>query len=159
MPRVFSQTFGVVAAILEKDGKILLMKETYPTPDKGKWNQPAGWIDIGEDPIEAVKREVKEESGYDFEPTALLGVYSLVRNDIIRDGFHPHAIKLIFIGKISEIQSALADDSEETKWFSPEEIFTMDKKTLRDLDIKQAVRDYFAGKRYPLEIFRHTISE
>lgn len=89
----------------------------------------------------------------------MLGIYSLHRKDIIRDGLHPHAIKLLFIGKISESQSELASDSAETKWFTPEEIYAMDKTTLRDLDIKQAVKDYFAGKHYPLEILTHTISE
>ena len=65
--RVFTQVFGVVGAIIEKEGKILLVKEAG-THDKGKWNQPAGWIDVGEDPIEMVKRELKEETGLDFNP-------------------------------------------------------------------------------------------
>src|SRR3989344_7747445 len=100
MPRVFTQTFGVVGAILEKDGKILLIREADPGPDQNKWSHPAGWIDVGENPIDAVKREAKEESGYDFEPTALLGIYSLVRKDVIREGYTPHAIKLLFLGNI-----------------------------------------------------------
>ncbi|OGE81504.1 MAG: hypothetical protein A3H72_02755 [Candidatus Doudnabacteria bacterium RIFCSPLOWO2_02_FULL_48_8] len=159
--RVFSQTFGVVGAILEKDGKILLIREADPGLDQGKWSHPAGWIDIGENPIDAAKREVKEESGFDFEPTALLGIYSLVRKDKETqwDRGIPHAIKLLFVGTISDQQSGLASDSAETKWFTLEEIYAMDGKTLRDLDIKQAVKDYFAGKRYPLDILRHTISE
>ena len=160
MQRVFSQTFGVVGAILEKDGKILLMKEAnLKHPDYGKWSHPAGWIDVGENPIEAVKREVKEESGYDFEPTGLLGVYTLVRKDIQDERGTPHAIKLLFVGNILDTQSELAPDSGGTKWFTPEEIYVMDGKTLRDLDIKQAVKDYFAGKRYPLDILRHIISD
>jgi ADP-ribose pyrophosphatase YjhB (NUDIX family) len=157
--RVFSQTFGVVGAILEKDGKILLIREADPGPDQNKWSHPAGWIDVGENPIEGAKREVKEESGYDFEPTALLGIYSLVRKDRRDERGIPHAIKLLFVGNISETQSELASDSAETKWFAPEEIYAMDLGTLRDLDIKQAVKDYFAGKRYPLEILTHIISE
>lgn len=156
--RVFSQVFGVVGAILEKEGKILLIREADPGPDQNKWSHPAGWIDVGENPIDGVKREVKEESGYDFEPTALLGVYSLVRKDRADRGI-PHAIKLLFVGDISQHQSELASDSAETKWFVPDEIYAMDSKTLRDVDIKQAVKDYFAGKRYSLEALRHTISE
>lgn len=158
--RVFTQTFGVVGAILEKDGKVLLMKEgDNKVGDRGKWSHPAGWIDLGENPIEAAKREVLEESGYELEPTALLGVYSLVRKDSEKLlGGPPHAIKLIFKGKLlNETPRALSEDSSETHWFLPEEIYAMDGKTLRDVDIKQMVKDYFAGNGTPLSTITHTI--
>lgn len=157
--RVFTQTFGVVGGILERDGKILLMKEANRKGmDAGKWSHPAGWIDVGENPIEAAKREVEEESGYRFQPTELLGIYSLVRNDKAEElGATPHAIKLIFVGNISESQELeLADDSTEIRWFPREEIEKMDRDTLRDKDIKQMVKDYFAGQRYPLDIINHS---
>ncbi len=150
--RVFTQTFGVVGAILEKDGKILLVKEGGHNKgvDKGKWSHPAGWIDVSEPPIEAVKREVLEESGYDFEPTHLLGIYSLVRKDIeAQMGGLPHAIKLIFKGRFfNDKPHALADDVTETKWFTPIEINAMGINELRDVDIKQMVRDYLTARNY-----------
>ncbi|HEX9503136.1 MAG TPA: NUDIX domain-containing protein [Patescibacteria group bacterium] len=152
--RVFTQTFGVVGAILEKDGKFLLIKEAKVEIDMGKWNQPAGWIDVGENPIDAVVREVKEETGYDFVPTKVLGVYSLFRR---RPDGDKHALKIIFTGKIGNAQSALAEDSSETKWFTPEEIYAMGPETLRDLDIKQEVKDFMEGKGYPLGLLTHTV--
>ena len=160
MKRFFTQTFGVVGAIIEKDGKFLLAREAWRKgPDFGKWNQPAGWLEVGEDPIEAIKREVEEEAGYKFTPTHILGIYSLVRSDIAEAlGGTPHALKIIFIGRISEDRNNhLHDDISETKWFSPEEIEEMRIDTLRDLDIKNEVRDYLAGKKYPLSLLRHTL--
>jgi len=160
MPRIFTQTFGVVGAIIEKEGKILLVKETKEIA-KDKWNQPAGWIEVGENPLETIKREVKEETGFQFTPTHILGIYSLFQKGL-KEKFNitPHPIKIIFIGDISkEKMGELHDDISETKWFSPEEIEKMDKDTLRDLDIKKMVKDYFAGKRYPLELLTHTVSE
>lgn len=152
--RIFTQTFGVVGAILERDGKILLVKETKTTA-KGKWSHPAGWLEVGENPIDAVKRELKEETGFDFEPKNILGVYSLLKDEA--DIVH-HAIKLIYIGDISDKETTeLADDVSETKWFMPEEIEKMDLKTLRDLDIKQMVKDYLSGVKYPLNLIIHTI--
>ncbi len=161
MTRVFTQTFGVVGGILERDGKIILVREARgKRPDHGKWNHPAGWIDIGENPIEAVKREVLEESGFTFTPKYLLGIYSLVRKDIEKElGATPHAIKLIFIGDISQTpNSILEDDVTETRWFTPDEIYAMDNTTLRDLDIKQMVKDYFSGKKLTLDSITHTIA-
>lgn len=158
--RVFTQTFGVVGALLERDGKILLVKEAGKV-DGGKWSHPAGWIDIGENPIEAAQREALEESGYEVEATALLGIYSLVREDIQQhyEGT-PHALKLIFKVKLlTNTPRQLHDDVSETKWFTPEEIEAMDGDTLRDVDIKQMVRDYFAGKEAPLSILVHTVQQ
>lgn len=161
MKRVFTQTFGVAGAILEKNGKILLVREAKKDhPDYGKWNHPAGWIDIGEDPLESAKREVLEETGLTFEPKNILGIYSLVREDIASQmGAVPHALKIIFIGEISDKHfKTLADDVSEAKWFTPDEIYRMDKKTLRDEDIKQMVRDFIAGHKFPLDVLRHTVS-
>lgn len=152
--RIFTQTFGVVGAILEKDGKILLVKETKASA-RGKWSHPAGWLEVGENPTDAVKREVKEETGFDFEPKNILGIYSLLKSEA--DVVH-HAIKLIYLGIISDKEaSELADDVSETNWFAPEEIEAMDSKTLRDLDIKQMVKDYFSDTKYPLNLIIHTI--
>ncbi len=154
--RVFSQTFGVVGAIIEKDGKILLVKEAHGT-DKGKWSHPAGWIDVGEDPIKAAAREVLEETGLKWQPTHLLGVYSLVRQDAAEEvGGLPHAIKLIFKGQqLSGAQQPLADDITETRWFTLDEIQSMGRDQLRDQDIKQMVKDYFAGQELPLGSIKH----
>lgn len=160
-PRVFSQTFGVVGGLLEKDGNFLLVRESQrKEPDDGKWSQPAGWIDVGEDPIAAGKREVEEETGFSFNPTHVLGIYSLVRKDIESQlNGTPHAIKIIFIGDIFGKSTQLHDDVTETKWFTPEEIFSMDNKNLRDLDIKQMVKDYLSGQKYPLELLTHTTAQ
>lgn len=160
MTRILSQTFGVVGAVIEKDGKILLVKEKK-MPEKGEWSHPAGWIELGENPIDSVKREIKEETGFQFTPTHILGIYSLFKKELEEKfNISPHPIKIIFIGKISEKKiGELHDDVSETKWFLPEEIEKMDKKTLRDPDIKKIVKDYFAGKRYPLELLTHMVSE
>ncbi len=157
MKRVYTQTFGAVGGIIEKNGKVLLVKEAQAETDTGKWNHPAGWIDVGEDPVEAGKREIKEETGFDFIPTHVLGVYSLVRKDLIPIR---HAIKIIFTGDISnEKVDEIANDVSEVKWFTPEEIEGMDTETLRDVDIKRMVKDYFSNKRFSLDLLTHSASE
>lgn len=156
--RIFTQTFGVVGAIIEKDGKILLVKEGEK--DKavfGMWSHPAGWIDLGEDTIEAARREVLEETGHEFTPKNVLGIYCLVKKEW-PDIHHP--VKIIFTGVISnEKVRELESDVSETKWFTPEEIENMGPETLRDLDIKQMIKDYFSGKKYPLDIITYTVSK
>lgn len=156
--RVLTQTHGAAAAIIEQDGKILLVKEAHGTADRGKWNLPAGWIEIGEHPLKSVRKEVREEAGFEFEPNAIVGIYSIVRLDIFNlERGVPHGIKIVFTGNIKGQQGELSDDVSETRWFSPEEIYAMDQKTIRDLDIKAIVKDYFAGRRCPLETLTHTV--
>ncbi len=153
--RFFTQTFGVVGALIENNGKILLVKEMKPSA-KGMWNHPAGWLEVGENPFEAVVREVKEETGFDFEPKNILGTYSLSKASGAEAGHH--GLKFIFIGNISKDQGKYWENEiAETKWFTPEEIYAMDAKTLRDVDIKKMVKDYFSGKKYPLESLTHTV--
>lgn len=154
--RVFTQTFAVVGAIIERDGKILLVQESGGH-DKGKWNQPAGWIDIGEDPLVAVMREIKEETGLDFTPEAIIGVYSLVKESLrekVEAGV-PHGFKIIYKGSVIGEVGNFEKDVANAKWFTPEEIQSIDGTTLRDRDIPQEVADYFSGKSYPLDLIRH----
>src|SRR3989344_1416807 len=162
--RVFTQVFGVVGAIIERDGKFLLVKEHHPGHSShGKWSQPAGWIDVGEDPVAAVAREVKEETGLLFTPTHLLGLYSLVtRHERVLSAPMEtrHALKLIFTGNVTGTPNTFStDEIAETKWFSSEEVYAMDSTMLRDTDIKAEIRDYIAGTRYPLTLITHTVQE
>jgi 8-oxo-dGTP diphosphatase len=43
------------------------------------WTLPGGGLEFGEHPEEGVKREVMEETGFDIEPTLLLGINSFTR--------------------------------------------------------------------------------
>ncbi len=64
---------ATVAAIIEENGKFLLVEETT---DRGnRFNQPAGHLEDGETLLEAVIRETLEETAYTFQPTSLLGIY------------------------------------------------------------------------------------
>lgn len=155
--RVFTQAFVVVGAIIEKDKKILLVKEGSGT-EKGKWNQPAGWIELGEDPTSCVIREVKEETGLDFEPSGLIGVYSLVNKYLEpKYGATPHPVKLIFRGRISGELINSNDEIMEVRWFALEDIEKMSRDEMRDMDIVDEIKDYFAGRCFPLDIIRHNV--
>ena len=99
MTRVFTQTFGVVGGLLERDGKILLVREAQRKgPDNGKWNHPAGWIDVGENPIEAVKREVLEEVGLDVAESEFELMHTFHRK-----GDQEELIALCFIADVSHM--------------------------------------------------------
>src|SRR5690348_16663832 len=62
-----------VAAVTESDGRFLVVEERINR--RLVFNQPAGHVEQGESLVEAVVREVREETAWGFLPQALLGVY------------------------------------------------------------------------------------
>ena len=63
-----------VAAVLERDGRFLLVEEE--TEDGIRYNQPAGHLECREALTDAAVRETLEETGYAFAPQYLVGIYS-----------------------------------------------------------------------------------
>jgi mutator protein MutT len=63
---------GVAAVIHDKTGKILLQQRT----GDNSWSLPAGAIEPGETPAQALIREVWEETGLKVKPLKILGIFS-----------------------------------------------------------------------------------
>jgi 8-oxo-dGTP pyrophosphatase MutT (NUDIX family) len=147
--RVVTQPFVVVGMIIKKEGEFLLVQEAKKEP--GKWNQPAGWLDLKEDIIEGARREAFEETGLKIELLGLLGIYPLLK---VTNGVLRYPIKIIFAAKA--LDNNIKFNKEElldAKWFSLEEIKSLGEN-LRDLDIINEVEDYLAGKIYPLSVIK-----
>lgn len=160
MPKVLTQPHIAATALIEKEGRFLLVRENKPGhPDHGKWNHPAGWVELGEELVEGVIRETKEETGGDFAPKSILGLYTLVRLDTPKaEGGYPHGLKVVFLGEFTEASgTSLAGDVSGTRWFTPQEIESMDQRTLRDADIKGMIGDYLTGTSFPLSILHHCV--
>jgi len=56
---------GVVAVVRNDQGRVMLFHHTYRS--HFAWSLPGGWLKRGEDPADAVVREIKEESDLDVE--------------------------------------------------------------------------------------------
>ena len=57
----------VTAAVIERDGKVLIAKRATEDQLKGKWEFPGGKIEAGEGPRDCLKRELSEELGIEAE--------------------------------------------------------------------------------------------
>lgn len=64
---------GVFAAIFDDQERILLVRHNY---GDGRWSLPGGGIEEGETVVDALKREVHEETGLEVDPDILIGSYS-----------------------------------------------------------------------------------
>lgn len=105
-----------VDAIIEKDGRIALVKRDQE-PFEGKWCLPGGHLDEGENTIEAVKREAKEETGLEVEVDELVGDNTKLLED-------PRSDFVNFAYTCSTDQEVLEADTDasEARWFKRDDV-------------------------------------
>lgn len=110
----FDPKVAVVVVIIHED-QILLIKRAQD-PKKGFWALPAGFVDAGEDPQAAARREALEETGLVVEITALMDVFHTPDDGGMAD------IVIAYAASISGGALAADDDAEAVGWFSRESI-------------------------------------
>jgi 8-oxo-dGTP pyrophosphatase MutT (NUDIX family) len=135
-----------VAALTEQDGRFLLVEERVD--GELRLNQPAGHLEIGETLSQAVVREALEETGCDFHPEALVGLYLWQV-----PGSEQTYLRAAFCGTISarHPQSELDVGIERTLWLQRDEILAR-QRLWRSPLVLRCVDDYLAGRRYPLDV-------
>src|SRR3954469_20304297 len=95
-----------VAAIIERDGRFLLIEEE--TSAGICINQPAGHLDPDESLEQAVVRETLEETAHDFSPTALVGMY-MSRYVSSRTSLEVTYLRFAFTGKLGAVHDRPLD--------------------------------------------------
>lgn len=139
-----------VAAIIERDGRFLLVEEE--TADGLKLNNPAGHLDPGETPEQGVVREALEETARSFVPEALLGLY-MSRFIRPRTGEDVTYLRLAYRGSVGEPEPgrALDEGIVRTVWMTPEELRACPERHRSPL-VLQCMEDHLAGQRHPLSL-------
>lgn len=75
-----SKKIGAAAIIVDGDGRVLLVKQTY---GRLNWELPGGGAEAGEAPDETVLREVREEAGLDVAAIHMTGYYHDAAADLL----------------------------------------------------------------------------
>lgn len=68
------------AAVVIHDGRVLLIRRTQP-PDAGAWSIPGGAVELGESVEDALRREVREETGLEVAVGEFLEVFERIERD------------------------------------------------------------------------------
>jgi len=138
-----------VAAVAFRDGRFLLVEEE--TDDGPCFNQPAGHLEQGESLLEAVSRECREETGYDFEPRHLLGIYQWPRpqGDVTY-------LRFAFVGELTghDPKRPLDVGILGPRWLTIEEVRASARRH-RSPMILRCAEDYLVGRRLPLDAIVH----
>jgi len=135
-----------VAGIIFHEQRFLLVEELIE--GHIKLNQPAGHVEPGENLIEAVKREVLEETCHHFQPEALLGIYH-------NNPTAGHRImRVAVIGSVDpdpDPGCTLDEAILSTQWLTPDEI-TVRQDALRSPFVSLCIRDFMQGKYFDLNV-------
>jgi len=141
-----------VAAVAERDGRFLFVEER--ASGRVVVNQPAGHLEDGETFLEAVVRETLEETAWQFQPTAVVGVY-VWRPEHQSRTF----LRIAFAGELGDHDPVRPLDHGilRTRWLTRDELLTP-RLRLRSPLVTQCVDDYLAGVRHPLSLISHLIA-
>ena len=133
-----------VACVAESGGRFLVVEERINR--RLVFNQPAGHVEQGETLLEAVVREVREETAWHFEPRALVGVYVWRKPTGGRS-----YMRFAFAGTVADHDSTQPLDRGivRTHWLSRTELLEREPQ-LRSPLVMRCVEDYLGGTRKPL---------
>jgi ADP-ribose pyrophosphatase YjhB (NUDIX family) len=112
--------FLAVSAAIIRDGEILLVRRARP-PANDLFSLPGGLVMTGETLIEALVREVREETSLAIEPVALAGF----REVILRDASsrtERHFVVLAFAARWISGEPRLNEELSEARWLRPSEL-------------------------------------
>lgn len=110
MSEKISPQHSVVVGCLVRNAhqEVLLIRH-----HKRGWEIPQGRVEEGENLVDALHREVREEAGVEIEIGPLAAVWSMVSP--------PPAVIFAFLGRYAGGELAASDDSVEAAWFSEAE--------------------------------------
>jgi 8-oxo-dGTP pyrophosphatase MutT (NUDIX family) len=148
MPHIWKPSV-TVAAIIERDGRFLLIEEE--TSEGVKLNQPAGHLDPHESLEQAVVREVMEETAHEFTPQALVGMY-MSRYCSKTRGTDVTYLRFTFCGVAgAEHDRPLDHGILRTLWMTRDEMAAC-RERHRSPIMLQCVDEYLEGRRAPLSM-------
>ena len=128
-PADFKKWADVVACYVQNGGDIILLHRHAHKSNGNTWGLPAGKIDAGETMHQAMRREIREETGIEIPETDLVYFDSVFVRHEGRD-FHYHMFSTT-LGERPEIRLS-PSEHKAAVWVSPREALSMN--LIFDLD-------------------------
>ncbi len=143
-----NQIHLTVAAVIPQREHFLCVEELCD--GRAVINQPAGHVEAGESLVEAVVRETYEETGWRVAPVWFLGI-TIYRSP--QDGITYYRHSFVCEPLAQEVKRPPDPGIQRALWLNFAELQASTTQ-LRSPMVLQAIADYRAGRRFPLEIIR-----
>ena len=133
-----------VAAYAVVEGERGILLAHWNEGRRSAWTLPGGGIEAGEDPLDAVRREVTEETGYRVEVDELLGIDSRVipaRQRITPGVDRPlHTLRIVYRAHIvgGQLTDEVGGSTDHAEWFSRDAIADLQHVQLIDIALEMA---------------------
>jgi ADP-ribose pyrophosphatase YjhB (NUDIX family) len=115
---VYASSKPTASALCIDNGRVLLARRAA-APFQGFWDVPGGFLEEGEDPLDGVCRELKEETGLEIEPERFLGIWM---DRYGGDSTAEATLNLYWTARVVGGEAAPADDVSELRWFARDEL-------------------------------------
>jgi NAD+ diphosphatase len=104
---------GAEAVCLDEQGRVLLGRRAFD-PAKGLWDLPGGFLHEDEHPLDALRREVREETALDIDPLDFLGFWL--------EPYEGRIVLCLAWTARARGEPRAGDDLAELRWFAPDEL-------------------------------------
>jgi mutator protein MutT len=130
-----------VGAVIVKDDRAIIIKRANE-PYKGQWSIPGGRVELGESLADAVRREMREETGLEVAVGPLIEVFERIQHDeaapAARDPLQPppvryHFVIIDYLCACTGGALCAGDDAADARWVTSDE--------LDEYDIRQSAVD------------------
>lgn len=129
------------AVVTDDDGRVLLARWTEGR--RVAWTMPGGGLEPGESPEDAVRRELREETGYSVTVGELLGIHSRVipaSRRVNRSDQPLHTLRIVYRASVSGGRLRFETDgsTDMAEWFTLTSVAELQRVKLVDIALRMA---------------------